>query len=130
MTPMTQSFDGYLTQMRARFGGKDAARLPRGLKGTITFLFRVDGRVANRLTLRFADDGVRVEPITRLAADEPTAIVRCSLSDWIAFFEGNDTSRLESIDFFGDAQLIEALPALAAQKTSPLHSRLALHIKH
>lgn len=124
------SFDSYLSELRSRFAGKDAARLPRGLKGTITFLFRAEGQVANRMTLRFADDGIRIEAKTQLTENEATAIVRCTLGDWIAFFERNDTGRMDQIDFFGDAQLLEALPALAAQRTSPLHSRLALHSKH
>ena len=124
------SFETYYQTLRARFSGKDAARLPVRLKGTITFLFRESGAVADRMTLRFTDEGVQVDAATRLHEGEPTAIVRCALADWIAFFEDNDTRRLDEIDFFGDAQLLEALPALAAQKTSPLHDRLASRVAH
>lgn len=129
MAVAVESFETYYQALRARFSGKDAARLPGRLKGTITFLFRERGAVADRMTLRFSDDGVQVDAVTRLHEGEATAIVRCVLADWIAFFENNDSTRLDEIDFFGDAQLIEALPALATQKTSPLHARLT-HFTH
>ncbi|MBI1946574.1 MAG: hypothetical protein HYS27_12810 [Deltaproteobacteria bacterium] len=124
------NFETYYQALRTRFAGKDATRLPGRLKGTITFLFREHGAVADRLTLRFSDEGVHVDAVTRLHEGEATAIVRCTLADWIAFFENNDTTRMDEIDFFGDAQLIEALPTLAAQKTSPLHARLASRSTH
>lgn len=130
MAVAVEGFESYYQALRARFAGKDAGRLPGRLKGTITFLFRDRGAVADRMTLRFSDEGVHLDAATRLHDGEPTAIVRCALADWIAFFENNDTTRLDEIDFFGDAQLIEALPALAAQKTSPLHARLASRITH
>jgi hypothetical protein len=120
----TPTFETYLDDLRARFAHKDAARLPRRLKGTVTFLFAGSGARRDRLTLRFADGAVRIDSATRLVENEPTAIVRCALTDWVAFFEKNDASRLDDIDIFGDAALLEALPALAAQKTSPLHTRL------
>src|SRR3990167_3145452 len=91
------SFETYYQTLRARFSGKDAARLPVRLKGTITFLFRESGAVADRMTLRFTDEGVQVDAATRLHEGEPTAIVRC---------------------------------ALAAQKPSPLHARLASRVAH
>jgi hypothetical protein len=120
----TETFDGYLRVMRERFAQKDAARLPKRMKGTITFLFARPGSGRDRMTLRFADGGVVIDAATRLTENEPTAIVRCALPDWIAFYEKNDTARLDDIDIFGDAALIEALPALASQKTSPLQTRL------
>lgn len=128
MGQQAESFDRYFQALRARFSRKDAARLPARLKGTVTFLFRDHGTVAGRMTLRFSDQGVHIDAATRLTEGEPTAIVRCALADWIAFFENNDSTRLDEIDFFGDAQLIEALPTLATQKTSPLHARLSSHL--
>ncbi len=117
------TFDGYVTQLRDRVHGKDARRLPRHLKGRVTFVFRRDG-VADRLTLGFFGDSVTVTPTTQMVAGEPTAIVMCQLCDWLAYFERADATRLQTIDFYGDTALLEALPTLAQQHRSPLHTRL------
>ena len=118
------ALDDYITTLRVRLGGKDASRLPQQLLGAVSFVFRCEDGRRDRVTLRFAAEGISVQPGTSLRDGEPTAIVMCSLQQWLAFFEQGDASLIDAIDFFGETRLISALTTLASQRTSPLQARL------